>query len=512
MTESERLDGVVLTDLCHRYGAVPVLEGVTLRFARGKITALVGENGAGKSTLLKILGGAVRPTSGEFCMDGFAVDLDRHTPARAQRMGLAVVQQEQSLADPLSVAENIFLGHEYRTGPRLDRHTARRRASELLARLGSDIDPSVLVGDLSLAERQLVEIAKALSFNTGLVAFDEPSAVLGGAELGSLFQVIRRLAADGIAIVYVSHRMDEIFELCERYAVLRDGKVVGTGEVGEVSPDGLVHMMVGRPVDSIFPAAQAEPGPIRLDVQGLSVVGKVLDANFTVRAGEIVGIAGLSGAGRSTLAKALFGAVPAHGSIAVDGTRVGPFSGPRAAIRAGIAYLPEDRKAEALALSKPVRWNLTIAALNGVTSKLGFIRRRAERQMADTLSAQLGIKVSRGGDEPVAALSGGNQQKVVLGRWLQVRPKVLILDEPTRGVDVGAKEQIYKQLRELTGQGLALLVVSSELIEVLGLSDRIIVMAAGSLVGELSGESATEAAVMSLITTASLNSTAAVSA
>ncbi len=439
------------------------------------------------------------PAAGELRLDGSVVDLYHYTPSRAQRLGVAIVHQEQALADPLTVAENIFLGHEPRAGLRLDRRAAKRQARELLVRLGTDIDPSALVGDLSLAQRQLVEIAKTLSFNTGVVALDEPSAVLGGHELKNLFQVVRRLVAENVAIVYVSHRMDEIFDLCDHYAVLRDGRVAGTGDVADVTPDQLIQMMVGRPVSTVFPAARSAPGAVRLDVRRLCVAGKVVDASFSVRAGEIVGIAGLSGAGRSTLAKALFGAVAASGDLAVDGKRVGPFSTPRAAIRAGIAYLPEDRKGEALALHKPVRWNLTIAALGAVTSKLGFLRRRAERRVATSLAADLGIKLSRRGDEPAAALSGGNQQKVVLGRWLQVKPKVLVLDEPTRGVDVGAKEQIYAQLRELTEQGLALLIVSSEMIEVLGLCDRVIVMAAGRLVGELAGETATEAAVMSLI-------------
>lgn len=506
--DSKHPNGVVLTNIGHRYDTVQVLDDVSAHFPRGTVTALVGENGAGKSTLLKILGGVLRPTSGQVRLDGSLIDLDRNTPARVQRLGIAIVHQEQALAEPLTVAENIYLGHEFGGGLRLDRAAAHAGARKLLARLGSQIDPGELVGDLSLAQRQLVEIAKALSFDATLLALDEPSAVLGGDELTSLFEVVRRLAADGVAVVYVSHRMDEIFDLCQRYVVLRDGKLAGIGEVASVSRDELVQMMVGRPVDAVFPTAQADLGPVRLEVTQLRVGRKVIDANLQVRAGEIVGIAGLAGAGRSTLAQAIFGAIPARGTISVDGHVVGPFSSPRAAIRAGIAYLPEDRKSAALALAKPIRWNLTIAALASLTSKLGFIRLRAERRLTASVAEQLNVRLARRGEEPVGSLSGGNQQKVVLGRWLQANPKVLILDEPTRGVDVGAKEQIYQLLRELTKQNLAILVVSSELIEVLGLSDRVLVMAGGRLVGALEHEDATEAAVMSLITNASAGATA----
>ncbi|MCW2901038.1 MAG: hypothetical protein JWO67_3303 [Streptosporangiaceae bacterium] len=509
MPDEQQAGGAALIDIYHTYGAAPVLRGVSLDFPPSTVTALVGENGAGKSTLLKILGGEVRPSSGGLLLYGEPVDFGSYTPARAQRTGIAIVHQEQALVGPLSVAENISLGHEPRTtGPVLDRKAMRGHAEQMLAELGSEIDPDRPVEELSLAQRQLVEIAKALSHGARVVALDEPSAVLSGAELERLFSVVERLVRRGVAVVYVSHRMDEIFRLCQRYVVLRDGVVAGAGAVADVEQDQLIQLMVGRPVSALFPAGEAVPGPVRLEVGGLTVPGKVSGVDLSVRAGEVVGIAGLSGSGRSTLAKALFGAVPARGSVSVDGRRVGPFGSPRAAIRAGVAYLPEDRKAEALALRMPVRWNLTSTSLDRVTSRLGLVRRAVERRVSRGIVEQLAIKVPRGGEEPAAALSGGNQQKVVLGKWLQVEPKVLILDEPTRGVDVGAKEQIYRELRALTDEGLAVLVISSELVEVLGLSDRVLVMASGRIVGQLEGDDATEENVMALITRASPHPTA----
>ncbi|MFN8622644.1 MAG: sugar ABC transporter ATP-binding protein [Chloroflexota bacterium] len=491
-----------LAGITKAFGRTQALRGVDITFRAGEIHALVGENGAGKSTLLGIIAGFVTADPGSHIrVAGRDVDPASLSPRAAADLGIAIVPQELAVVEPMTVAENIFLGREPRRGPFLRRAEMHRRASALLGRLGAAIDPGTPVERLSVAQLQLVEIAKALSRDSRFLALDEPSAVLAGDELDGLFRVIHGLAAEGVAIAYVSHRLDEIFAHADRYTVLKDGGAVATGLVPEITRPELVRRMVGREVADSFPSREHETGDVRLRVRELSVAGKVDRASFEVRAGEIVGIAGLMGSGRTTLAKAIFGAIPASGgSVEIDTTR-GPFRSPRAALAAGLAYLPEDRRREGLATAKPVRDNLTLLALRSLRSgPLPLIGAGAERTLVADLVRRLEIKTDPAGGDLAGRLSGGNQQKVVLGKWLEAKPRVLILDEPTRGIDVGTKEEIYRILRGLAASGLALVVISSELIEVLGLSDRILVMSEGRIAGELPGTTSTEEDVMRLAT------------
>jgi ABC-type sugar transport system ATPase subunit len=493
---------LVLANASKRFGATQALDGVSVAFAPGEVHALVGENGAGKSTLLGVVSGLVHPDPPSAMeINGRAVDLGRWSPRAAQAAGVSLVPQEPAVIEPMTVAENIFLGREPRRGPVLDRNGMRRRAGELLARLGAGFSPDEPVERLSVAQLQLLEIAKALSISSRVVAMDEPSAVLAGDELDGLFRVIHQLAAGGVAVIYVSHRLDEVFVHCDRFTVLKDGQVAGSGRVRDVGRADLVRMMVGRELADTFPSRSGTPGRVRLEVTGLSVPGKLEAVSLQAHEGEILGIAGLMGSGRTTLAKAVFGAVPATaGSVAVDGAR-GPFRSPRHALRAGVAYLPEDRRREGLAVTKTVRWNASLLALGRLLGGVArLIRPAAERDLVRRLVARLAIRTAPSGEDLVGRLSGGNQQKVVLGKWLEAGPKVLILDEPTRGIDIGTKEEIYRLLQELAGQGLAVVVISSELIEVLGLADRILVLAEGRVAGELPGQRATEEAVMRLAT------------
>jgi ABC-type sugar transport system ATPase subunit len=493
---------LMLTTISKWFGPTRALDGVTVAFLPGEIHALVGENGAGKSTLLNIVSGLVRPDPpSEMRVGGHAIDFNRYSPRVAQSLGIAIVPQELAVIESMTVAENIFLGREPRRGPFLDRGAIRRRARGLLNRLGADVSPDDPLERLSVAQLQLVEIAKALSGEGRLVALDEPSAVLAGEELERLFRVIHKLADEGAAIIYVSHRLDEVFGHCDRFTVLKDGRVAGVGMVREVRRSELIRLMVGRAVSETFPPRTRQPGAVRLRVSDLSVEGKLHRVGLEARDGEILGIAGLMGSGRTTLAKAIFGAIPiSGGTVEVDSFR-GPFASPKEALRAGLAYLPEDRRREGLAVKKPVRWNVSLLGLRRlVMGGLGLIRVRSERDLVRRMVSELAIRTAASGDDPVTRLSGGNQQKVVLAKWLEGGPRVLILDEPTRGIDVGTKEEIYRILRRLAGQGLAVVVISSELIEVLGLSDRIVVLSEGRIMGELPGAEATEEAVIRLAT------------
>ncbi|MGQ0669116.1 MAG: sugar ABC transporter ATP-binding protein [Actinomycetota bacterium] len=485
-----------------RFGPTLALDRVSVAFHAGEVHALVGENGAGKSTLLNIAAGVIRPDPPSAMeVAGLPVDLGHHSPRTAQALGISIVPQEFALIEPMTVAENIFLGREPHLGPFLRRRAMRVRAGELLGRVGANFQPGAPVERLTLAQAQLVEIAKALVLDSRIVAMDEPSAALAGDELDRLFRVVHQLAAGGVAVIYVSHRLDEVFEHCDRCTVLKDGRVVGTAAARDVRRDDLVRMMVGREVTDAFPSRAQRAGTALLQVSDLSVGAKLRGISFEARDGEILGIAGLMGSGRTTLAKAVFGAIPVSvGSVVVDGTR-GPFRSPDQALRAGIAYLPEDRRREGLAIRKSVRWNSTLLGLRkALGGLLRLIRPEEERAIVQRAVSRLSIRTSPAGEDLVARLSGGNQQKVVLAKWLEAGPRVLILDEPTRGIDVGSKEEIYRILRELAGQGLAIVVISSELIEILGLADRVVVMCEGRVAGELDGEAATEEAVMRLAT------------
>lgn len=496
---------LALEGITKRFGPTLALDDVTAGFAAGEVHALVGENGAGKTTLLNIVAGVIRPDPpSTMLFEGVQVDWARHSPRSAQTLGISIVPQEFALIESMTVAENVLLGRELRRGPVLRRRDMGAKVEGLLRRLGANFSADTPVERLGVAQAQLIEIAKALAIDSRIVAMDEPSAVLAGDELERLFRIVRQLADDGVAVIYVSHRLDEVFAHCDRFSVMKDGRLVESGSVGDVDRDRLVRLMVGREVSDAFPDRRTGTGPTVLRVEDLSVDGKLHDIDLEVRAGEIVGVAGLMGSGRTTLAKAIFGAIPVSEGTTVEvGESRGPFRDPRAALAAGVAYLPEDRKREGLATRKSVKMNTTLLGLGRASGGVPrLIRPGAEREMVGKAISRFSIRASPEGHDLVMRLSGGNQQKVVLAKWLEAGPKVLILDEPTRGVDVGSKQEIYRILRDLADDGLGIVVISSELIEVLGLADRIVVMCEGRIAGELPGGAASEEDVMRLATAA----------
>ncbi|UNK70332.1 sugar ABC transporter ATP-binding protein [Microbacterium sp. H1-D42] len=475
------------------FGPVRALRGVELTLHAGEVTALMGENGAGKSTLLKILNGDYRPDEGELAIDGEPVHFS--DPADSHSAGLRVIAQEPEIVPWVSVAENIYVGAlgalPYK------RRELLARAEEELRRWGFDrvIRPETIGNDLSPAQRQIVEIMRAVIARPKIICFDEPTSSLGDEEVHLLFAMIRRLKADGVAIAYVSHRMGEIFQLADRITVLRDGGYVGTKRVDETDHDELVRMMVGRDLSQFFHRVPAPLGDVVLELSG--VKNQFVDGiDLKVRAGEVVGIAGLVGAGRSELMKTIAGdyAITA-GEIRIAG-EVRRIRQPGDSIRAGVGFAPEERKAEALLLQRSVRDNTALVVLKSL-SRWIFVRDRAERALADEYIDRLRIRTPSS-EQLVGNLSGGNQQKVVLARWLAAKPKLLLLDEPTRGIDVGAKSEIYGIIDQLAHEGVAVIVVSSELPEVLGVSDRIYVMAHGTITGELPRAEATEENILAL--------------
>jgi len=465
------------------FGGVRALQGVSFDVRAGEVHALLGENGAGKSTLIKIVAGVHQADAGQLLVDGREVRFAG--PLDAARAGIATVYQELLLFPELTVAENILIGHAPRTRwGGIDWTGMRREAARLLASLDiHDLDVTATVGSLSVGNRQRVEIAKALSQDARVLIMDEPTAALGEADVTRLFATVRLLRSRGVGIVYISHRMAEIFVLADRVTVLRDGALIGTRAVAEVGSPELVTMMVGRAIDQLFPKLPATVGAPILEVRGLASPPMVRAASLIVRRGEIVGLAGLIGSGRSELAQAIFGITPvAEGEISLDG-RVVRIRSAAAAKALGIAYVPEDRGTQGLIGPMRLRENASLAVLRDL-ARLGFIDRVAETRLAHETIARLAIRTS--GPEQVAGeLSGGNQQKVVLGRWLAMRPLLLILDEPTRGIDVGAKAEIHRLMGELAQAGLGILLISSELPEILGMSDRVLVMREGRIVVEL---------------------------
>ncbi|MFJ1709933.1 sugar ABC transporter ATP-binding protein, partial [Kitasatospora sp. NPDC088346] len=479
-----------------RFGAVQALTGVTLDFPGGQVTALMGENGAGKSTLLKILAGDHQPTEGHVVLDGQRVDL--RSPAEARAAGIRIIPQEPEIIPHVSVAENVYAGALPRaTGRRLDRAELRRRITADLERLGfaGVLDPDLLGSRLTPAQRQLVEIMRALTGEAKVIAFDEPTSSLSEHEVDALFALIRRLRDDGIAVVYVSHRMQEIFQLADRIAVLRDGALVGVQDAATTDDSALVRLMVGRDLSAMFSREHVATDRLVLDVRHVTT-DDVHDISLQIRAGEVVGLAGLIGAGRSELALALAGDLPIHsGTVTLDGKRLRS-GNPGEVIRAGLGLAPEERKAQALFLQRSIRDNTSLVVLERLR-RLRFVRRGAERDLAQQYTDRLRVRTPSIEHE-VRKLSGGNQQKVVLARWLARKPKVLILDEPTRGIDVGAKAEIYQIIADLAKEGVALLVISSELPEVLGLADRVIVMQGGRITGELDRTEASEEAILAL--------------
>lgn len=487
-----------MVDIDKSFGATRALSGMTLDVYPGEIHALMGENGAGKSTLMKILSGVYTPDAGEIRIDGKPVRLQ--DPASSRAAGINLIYQELAVAPNLSVAENVFMGSE----PRkqfgfVDRAQMHRRTTEVLAQLGASFRASDRAGSLSIAEQQQVEIARALIHRGRVLIMDEPTAALSDRETEHLFGVIRRLRDEGLAIIYISHRMAEVHALADRITVLRDGTYVGQISREELDSKRLVHMMVGRPLDDFYQhrrAANSEK-TAALEVEDLAG-GKIKPASFSIAHGEVVGLAGLVGAGRTELARLLFGADPkSSGVIRLDG-KVIQAPNPRAAIALGIGYVPEDRKELGLFLQLTVQDNATLN-IASQHSHFGMIDRGALKKRANESIKQLSVKVAHG-DVIVGRLSGGNQQKVLLARWLEIKPKILILDEPTRGVDIGAKSEIYHIIHALAESGVGVIVISSELPEVVGICDRVLVMREGSITGELAGAEITQENVMRLAT------------
>ncbi|MCP1306827.1 sugar ABC transporter ATP-binding protein [Paenibacillus tyrfis] len=483
-----------MNDISKSFPGVRVLDQVTFNLTGGEVHALMGENGAGKSTLMKILGGIHRRDGGTVILKGTPCEIP--SPSMAQSLGIAMIHQELNLIPHLTVMENIFLGREFTYGRSgmINWGKMRQESVRFLSQLGLSIDPGIIAGELSVGQQQMIEIAKALSMNAEILVLDEPTAALTDREIEALFTVIESLKAKGVGMIYISHRMEEIFRICDRVTVMRDGHTVGTDRVADTNIDKLVKMMVGREIKDRFPKIDVSVGEPKLEVKGLSLPGKLQDISFAVRSGEIVGIAGLMGAGRTELAKALFGVTPARqGEICVDGRPIA-IRKPVDAIRAGIALVTEDRKDEGLLLNLSVKDNISLPNLKDVSS-LGFVNLSKETGISERLISQLLIKTPNG-EQKVGSLSGGNQQKVVIGKWLETNPQVFILDEPTRGVDIGAKKEIYDLMNQLVSRGVAILMISSELPEVLGMSDRILVMHEGRIAGEFARGEATQEKIM----------------
>src|ERR1044071_1918422 len=475
------------------FPGVVALDGVDFELRRGEVHILLGENGAGKSTLMKILSGAYQKTAGRITLDGDEVEI--RNPAHAQGLGVSTIYQEFNLVPHLSVGENIFLGREpLRAFGLIDRRAVNRRASEILSGLGLDLDPRRAVKGLRVAEQQMVEVAKALSLDARVLIMDEPTAALAEHEIKELFAAIRGLKEKGVSIVYISHRMEELFEIGDRVTVLRDGRSVGTFDVRETDKFELIRLMVNRDLTELFPKEHAERGAEVLRVEGLTTRSGLRDVSFTLHKGEVLGIAGLLGAGRTELARAVFGLdrlAGGVGSIKGEPRRIGS---PRAAINAGLGFLTEDRKAQGLVLPLSVKDNLCLPSVDKFTA-FGFVDGKRERRAAERYVKELRIRTP-GLEQKVVYLSGGNQQKVVLSKWLCSEAEVFIFDEPTRGVDVGAKAEIYQLMNRLAAGGVAIIMISSELPEILGMSDRILVMRAGSVACEFDAKEATQEKIL----------------
>jgi ribose transport system ATP-binding protein len=472
-----------------RFHGVPALQNVNLTIYPGEVHALMGENGAGKSTLMKILAGAYIADDGDIRINGETIDIA--DPGRARRAGITLIYQELNVAPNLTVTENIFMGSELRRGQFLDRAQMEQQAADVLASLGADFGPNDVVSDLSIAEQQQLEIARALKDKSRILVMDEPTAALSDREAVRLFDVIRKLRSDGIAIIYISHRMEEVYALADRISVLRDGEYIGSLTRDEISAERLVQMMVGRTMGDFYEhQRQTNVGAAVLDVRNISDGRKVKPTNLTLHAGEIVGLSGLVGAGRTELSRLIFGADPkASGDVFLNGKQLEIHS-PGDAIAAGIGYVPEDRKDQGLFLEMSAGKNIALNSLQQ-DSKAGVINFGTIGKIAEDAVENFNIRLANL-EIRAMDLSGGNQQKLLLARWLAIKPRVLLLDEPTRGVDIGAKSEIYRIISDLAAQGVAILMVSSELAEIVGMSDRVLVMREGQLVGELGGTTGTE--------------------
>nr|WP_202504692.1 MULTISPECIES: sugar ABC transporter ATP-binding protein [unclassified Streptomyces] len=483
-----RVEGVRKT-----FPGVVALDRVDFDLRSGEVHVLLGENGAGKSTLIKMLSGAYRPDSGTLFARGEEVRINGAEDA--ERLGIATIYQEFNLVPDLTVAENIFLGRQPRRFGMIDRRRMEADAEVLLHRVGLHVSPRTRVRELGIARLQMVEIAKALSLDARVLIMDEPTAVLTSEEVDKLFRIVRQLREDGVGIVFITHHLDEIAALGDRVTVLRDGRSID--QVPASTPEAeLVQLMVGRSIDQQYPRERPDAGEPLLSVRGLTRDGLFHDISFDVHAGEVVGLAGLVGAGRTEVARAVFGADPYDaGTVDVRGERLGKHD-VTAAMAAGLGLVPEDRKGQGLVLDASVQENLGLVTLRSA-SRSGLVDLKGQRTAAARIAEQLGVRMA-GLGQHVRTLSGGNQQKVVIGKWLLADTRVLILDEPTRGIDVGAKVEIYQLVNELTASGHAVLMISSDLPEVLGMSDRVLVMAQGRIAGELPAGEATQDAVMAL--------------
>ena len=490
---------LTLTGAAKTFGPVVALADGTIDIRPGEIHALVGENGAGKSTLVKILAGVHAPDTGEFVVAGEHVSF--RTPADSKAAGISVIYQEPTLFPDLTVAENIFIGRQPTgRGGIINRREMRRQARELFATLGVPIDPDRIAEGLSIADQQIIEIAKAISLDARVLVMDEPTAALSGVEVERLFTVARGLRDKGAGILFISHRFEEVFALCDRITVMRDGRYVSVHNTAEVTVPEIVKEMVGRELGALFPKVVAPVGDTVLAVAGLSRLGVFSDIAFDVKAGEIVALSGLVGAGRTEVARAVFGIDKYDaGSVHLDGKPL-PARNPQASITAGIGFVPEDRRKQGLVMDLSVARNATLT-LRKSLARFGLISGARERRLAEEWSARLQVKTGSQ-DYAVSTLSGGNQQKVVLAKWLATEPRLLIVDEPTRGIDVGTKAEVHRLLSDLAGRGIGILMISSELPEVLGMADRILVMHEGRISAEYSREEATAELVMHAATSA----------
>ncbi len=487
-----------MTNIHKAFGPVRALRSAAFELRRGEIHALAGENGAGKSTLMHIIDGILQPDGGEILLDGKPVKIS--SPNAANRLGIGFVHQEIALCPEISVAENMFMSE---TGQSkswfMNYRDLGKRAATILKEIG-DIDPASRAGDLSISQQQIVEIAKALTLDCRILILDEPTAALTETEAQTLFRIMHRLAERGIAIIYISHRMAEIFEHCDRITVMRDGCHIRTENISEISPEEVVNSMVGRVLDKLYPPKLAEEeksSDVILSVRGLNEGKRVFDVDFDLRRGEILGLAGLIGAGRSEIVRAvcrLEGKPKGEVTLRGRPLRLNDY---RDSIREGLVYLSEDRKGDGLFLNMSIAANVSALDVGRISNGMGFIERRKEMKRADELGRRLKLRANSVGDA-VSTLSGGNQQKVALAKMLSVEPQVVFLDEPTRGVDVGAKAEIHRQIRELAREGVGVIVISSELPELIGVSDRVLVVREGRIAGEVEGENMTEEKIMQL--------------
>jgi rhamnose transport system ATP-binding protein len=491
--DSKGVPRLTLDQAAKAFGAVQALVDGSIALFPGEAHALVGENGAGKSTLVKILAGVYQPDSGTLAIDGQPVILNG--PNAAREAGISIIYQEPTLFPDLTVAENIFMGRQpLRAGRRIDRPAMNHSAGEIFTRLGVALDPQRQARGLSVADQQIVEIAKALSSNSNVLVMDEPTAALTMVEVERLFEVIRALRREGAAVLFISHRLEEVFASCQRVTIMRDGRFVRSALVGDITVDEIIRSMVGRDLDVLFPKTPAAVGEVVLQVDSLSREGVLHDISFSVRRGEIVALAGLVGAGRSEVARAIFGIDRRSAGVVTVRGKVLPNGSPLASMAAGVALVPEDRRQQGLVMDLGIDRNIALASLARL-SRFGLISRTRERDLAATWASRLQLKFGRLRNT-VSTLSGGNQQKVVLGKWLARDPSLLIIDEPTRGIDVGTKAEVHRILDGLVADGLGVLMISSELPEVLGMADRILVMREGRITAELARDEADEDSVM----------------